>query len=119
MNNRDNKLTPPRDLAAQLDARLTAALEQKPEPQIPADFAARVATRAAAQPQRRRRNLPRFGSMIALVSLLLAAIALFALAPYAAPNLHSLSFDAQLALLTEVAFIGWWISRTSISRSTR
>lgn len=119
MNTRDNKLAPPRGLAAEPDARITAALEHKPEPQIPADFAAKVAVRAAAQPQRRRRHTPHFGSMIALISVPLAAVALFALAPYTAPTLHSLSFDAELALLCELAFIGWWISRSLISRPTR
>ena len=119
MNNTDKNLTPPRQPAAELDGRLTAALEHKPVPQIPADFAARVAARAAAQPVRRRRDLPRFGSTIALISLSIATAALFALAPYSAPNLHSLSFDAELALLTEIAFIGWWISRTVIVRPPR
>lgn len=114
MNNMDNKLTPPTP-----DARLTAALEHKPEPQIPVDFAAKVASLAAAQPPRRRRIAPRFGSAIALLSVPIAALAMFALAPHTLPNLHSLSFDTELALLAELAFIGWWISRTFGSRLSR
>lgn len=114
MNSTDNKLTPPA-----LDARVNAALERKPEVQIPADFATKIAARAAAQPLGRRRSTPRFGSTIALFSVPLAALALFALAPYSAPTLHSLSFDAELALLCELAFIGWWISRSFVSRSLR
>jgi hypothetical protein len=117
MNNTDNKLMPPRELSA--DGRITAALEQKPELQIPADFAAKVAARAAAQPLHRRRPTPRFGRLIALLSVPLAAIALFALAPHAAPNLYNLSFDAELALLAELAFIGWWLSRTFQSQTFR
>lgn len=119
MNTTDNKLTPPRISGIQLDARVTAALEHKPELQIPADFAARIAAHAAAQPQRRRRAVPRFGSMMALFSVPLAALALFALAPHTAPTLHSLSFDAELALLCEFAFIGWWISHSFVARPSR
>ncbi|HEX5285092.1 MAG TPA: hypothetical protein VFW30_13300 [Bryocella sp.] len=118
MNSMDNKLTPPRGLATD-DARLTAALEHKPAPQIPPDFAAKVAALARSQPPRRRRMVPQFGSAIALLSLPVAALALFALAPHTAPNFHSLSFDTELTLLAELAFIGWWISRTFGSRLSR
>jgi hypothetical protein len=114
MNTTDNKLTPPT-----LDARVTAALEHKPELQVPADFAAKIAARAVVQPLGRRRYTPRFGSTIALVSVPLAALALFALAPHTAPTLHSLSFDAELALLCELAFIGWWISHSFLARPSR
>lgn len=116
--NMDNKLTPLSGPASD-GARLTAALERKPEPQIPADFAAKVAALAAAQPARRRRIVPRFGSAIALISVPIAALAMFALAPHTAPNLHSVSFDTELALLAEVGFTGWWISRTFTSRFSR
>ena len=118
MNNMDNKLTPPRGPMTE-DARLTAALEHKPEPQIPVDFAAKVAAMAVTQPLRRRRKVPQFGSAIALLSVPISAFALFALAPHAAPNLHSLSFDTELALLAELAIIGWWLSRTFSSRLSR
>lgn len=111
MNSPDKKLTPPRGPATE-DARITAALEHKPEPQIPIDFAARTAARASAQPLRRDRRMPRFGSAIALISVPLAALALFVLATHAAPSLHSIGFDLELALLGELAFLGWWISRT-------
>jgi hypothetical protein len=117
MNSTDNKLTPPRDPSA--DARITAALEHKPEPQIPVDFAAKVAALASAQPLRRRRSTPRFGSLFALLTVPLAAIALFVLAPHTAPSLHSVGFDAELVLLAELGFIGWWISRTFSSRLSR
>ena len=118
MNNTTHKLTPPRRPAAE-DARLTAALEHKPEPQIPAGFAAKVAALAAAQPPRRRRIVPQFGSLIALLSVPISALALFALASHAAPNLHSLSFDIELALLAELGIIGCWLSQTFSSRLLR
>lgn len=109
MNSTEKNLMPPPGSAAD-DARITAALERKLEPQIPADFAAKIAARAAAQPQLRRRHVPRFGSAIALVSLLLAVVALFVLAPHATPSVHNLSFDAELVLLAELAVIGLWFS---------
>ncbi|HEV2575981.1 MAG TPA: hypothetical protein VGU25_02110 [Acidobacteriaceae bacterium] len=118
MNNMDNKLTPPRGPMTD-DARLTAALEHKPELQIPADFAAKVAALAVAQPPRRRRIVPQFGSLIALLSVPVAALALFALALHATPNLHSLSFDIELALLAELGIIGCWLSQTFSSRLSR
>jgi len=110
MNPKSQNLTPPTGSAA--ESRITAALEQKPEPQIPLDFAARVAVRAAAQPMRRRRYKPQFGRTIALLSAPIAVLTLFVLAPHAAPNLKSLSFDTEVVLLTELALIGWWIART-------
>jgi len=110
MNTPNKNLTPPTGPAA--ESRITAALEQKPEPQIPPDFAARIAARATAQPLRRRRYKPQFGRTIALLSAPIAALALFALAPHTAPNLKSLSFDTEVVLLAELAFIGWWIART-------
>ena len=108
-----NNLTPPRGLTADPESRLTLAIEHKPDVYIPFDFASKVAARAVAQPLRRRRYAPRFGRAIALLSVPLAAIALFALAPHAAPNLKSLSFDAEVVLLAELALIGWWIGRIS------
>lgn len=106
--NTGHKMTPPA-----LEDRITAALERKAEPQIPADFAASVAAKAAAQPLPRRRMKAKFGSAIALFTLAVAMVALFALAPHAVPNLHSLVFDTELALLGEIAVIGWWISTSS------
>jgi hypothetical protein len=102
-----------RSASANLEERVHRALEQKPEPQIPVDFAARVAGRAVAQPIRRRRSTAQFGKLMALVCAVLSGAALFALAPHAAPNVKSLSFDAEVVLLAELAFIGAWVSRLS------
>jgi hypothetical protein len=118
MNTPNSKnLTPPQsrtstDRTSAIESRIDRALEHKPQVQISVDFAAKVAARAVAQPLRRRRYKPRFGPMIALLSAPLAALALFALAPHAAPNVKSLGFDTEVVLLAELAFIGWWITRT-------
>lgn len=113
MNSPNTNNTPPQvSASADMESRIDRAIERKPQVQIPADFAAKIAARAVARPLRRRRFKPQFGPMIALLSAPLAAIALFALAPHAAPNLKSLSFDAEVVLLAELALIGWWISRT-------
>jgi hypothetical protein len=112
MNTNSNNPTPPQAAALSVEARIDRAIEQKPDVQIPADFAAKIAASAVVQPSRRRRFKPQFGPMIALLSAPLAAVALFALAPHTSPNLKSLSFDAEVVLLAELAFIGWWISRT-------
>jgi hypothetical protein len=104
------------DRTSSMESRIDRAIENKPDVQIPADFAAKIAARAVAQPLRRRRYRPQFGPMIALLSAPLAALALFALAPHSAPNVKNLSFDAEVVLLTELAFIGWWITRTLNAR---
>jgi hypothetical protein len=125
-----NNLTPPQartsadhasadHASADMDSRIDRAIEHKPEVRIPADFAARIAARAVAQPLRRRSYKPQFGPMIALFSAPLAAMALFVLAPHASPNLKSLSFDAEVVLLAELAFIGWWIARTFNPQTNR
>jgi hypothetical protein len=115
-----NNLTPPHARAsADMEARIDRAIEHKPDVQIPADFAARVAAQAVVQPLRRRRYKPQFGPMIAVLSMPLAALALFALAPHTAPNLKNLSFDAEVVLLAELAFIGCWITRTFVPKADR
>lgn len=115
-----SNLTPPQShTSVDMESRIDRAIESKPEVQIPADFAAKVAARAVARPLRRRRYRPQFGPMIALISAPVAALALFALAPHAAPNMKSLSFDAEVILLTELAFIGWWITHTFNSKMIR
>lgn len=122
MNSPTNNLTPPQSRIltdADMESRIDRAIERKPELQIPSDFATKVAARAVAQPLRRRRYKPQFGPMIALLSAPLAALALFALAPHSAPNLKSLSFDAEVVLLAELAIIGWWVTRTVSPRISR
>jgi hypothetical protein len=117
-----NNLTPPQSrnsADADMELRIDRAIEHKPGVQIPGNFAAKVAARAVTQPQRRRRYKPQFGPMIALLSAPLAALALFALAPHTSPNFKSLSFDAEVVLLAELAFIGWWLTSTLNPRTPR
>ena len=118
MNSTNSKnLTPPQTAAA-FEARMDRALEQKPEPRIPADFAARVAAGASTQPLKSRRyKAPQFGKLMALISIPLAAVALFMLAPHTSPNVKNLSFDAEVILLAEVALIGGWVARLSARHS--
>lgn len=114
MNSLDtnNPMPPHSRVSASIDSRIDSAIEHKPEIEIPADFAAKVAALAATQPLRRRRYKPQFGPMIALLSAPLAALALFVLAPHSSPNLKSLSYDTEVVLLAELAIIGWWLART-------
>jgi hypothetical protein len=97
------------------DARLDAALAHKPQPVVPAAFAAQVvsqlAARAAALPPRRRRSAPQFGPALTWASILLLPVALFALAPHAAPSFSNFRFDAELLLLAELAAIGYGFAR--------
>ena len=101
------------------DARLDAALARAPQPQVPADFAARVAARAAALPLRRRARFTQFGPALAWASLLLLPVALFALAPHSAPSFTNYRFDAELLLLAELAVIGYGVAHTAGQRLFR
>jgi hypothetical protein len=116
MNSPNNNTPPQSGSSADIELRIDRAIENKPDVQIPADFAAKIAARAVAQPLRRRRYKPQFGPMIALLFAPIAALALFVLAPHSVPNVKNLSFDAEVVLLTELAFIGWWITRTLNAR---
>jgi hypothetical protein len=95
---------------AMLDRRIDGALGSKPSPRIPEAFAEKVVARAMALPQRRTRRAP-VGRTIAWASAAALTSALFALAPHAAPSFSSLSFDAELVLLLELAGLSWLLSR--------
>lgn len=112
MTNPLNRDLQPSMLQSSISPRLQAALEHKPPVQIPADFAARVATLAAARPLRARRKVPQIGTSVALLSVPLVAAALFVLAPHSSPNVRNLIFDTEVVLIAELALIGWWVSRT-------
>jgi hypothetical protein len=92
--------------------RLDAALEYKPHPSIPVDFAARVASRAATLQQRGPVRPLHLGRNLVWASTVLLAMALFLLAPHTAPSFTSLRFDAELLLLLELGALGWWMGRT-------
>lgn len=90
-----------------VEAAITAALERRAEPRIPADFAARiVAALPPAQPVRRRMPL---GHRVALITGAIALAAMAVLAPHAAPSYTNLPFDAELLLCAELAGIGSWL----------
>jgi hypothetical protein len=60
---------------------MLAALEVKPDPPIPADFAARMARLAHAQPVRRPRIQTHYGRAAGWVSLLVLAVVIAVLSP--------------------------------------
>lgn len=88
-----------------LEALIAHALSQAPSPSIPATFAATVARRATAQPLAQTPLLSGWGPRLALLSIALLTVAMFALAPHATPSLSSLSFDAELLLLAELGIL--------------
>lgn len=100
------------------DQRIDAAIERKPEPPIPAGFAAKVAARAATLPPRRRASAFPIGRSIAWASTALLAFALFVLAPHATPSLNSFRFDAEILALLELAGLGWGLARNFGARSS-
>ncbi len=86
-----------------LDSAITRALNQAPEFHIPADFAARTARRALNQPRARASLWLGWGPRLALGSGGVLLLALFALAPHAAPTLTSARFDAELVIFAELS----------------
>ena len=107
----DQQLVAPSGSAAQeLERRLTATLEMRPDPVISPDFALRVAAKLPAARQQQARYLalpePVVGRRVSLValSLLLAAIFFIALQPQSAQSLAlrvvGWSFEAEFVLLT-------------------
>lgn len=105
-------------LDAPMEARIDAAIQRKPSPAIPADFAAKVAARAHALPSRRTRALP-VGRTLAWISTAVLAAALFVLAPHTAPSMTSLRFDTELLVLLELGGLGWLLARGVGQRASR
>lgn len=108
--NRDPKLPMAQRSATSSTSRLDVALGAKPAVQIPSDFAAKVVALAVMQPARPRRRVPQMGKSMALVLAPLVAIAMFALAPHASPNVKSVIFDIEVILIAQLALMGWWVS---------
>jgi hypothetical protein len=94
--------------SATLEASLTRALEHAPAIAVPADFAARVRASLPAQP--RTQSRPSAARMAATGAASAALLALCLLAPHAAPNFQSMSFDMELALLGELAVVAAWLA---------
>jgi hypothetical protein len=85
---------------------LSRVLDRKPEVEVPAPFAARVAAALPPLPARRR-QLP-LGRLAAAGSALAATLVLFVLAGKAHPELHNFAFDMELLMLIELCGIGWY-----------
>ena len=117
--NQDPKLPMVQHSAGSSTSRLDAALETKPAVQIPSDFAAKVVALTVMQPVRPRRRVPQMGKSMALVLAPLVAIATFALAPHASPNVKSVIFDIEVILIAQLALIGWWVSGATSIKSPR
>ena len=90
------------------DARVTRALERRPELAVPANFSARVA--AALPPPRRVRPPMQVGRRTALVALVVLGLSLFALASHAAPTFGSLAIDIELVVIAELGGIAYWLT---------
>lgn len=84
----------------QFEARLTRALERRPRVAIPENFAARVAS--SLPPHRPRRRIVPVRKLALGAAALASALAMFAVAPHAAPSFTNLAFDVELMLLAEL-----------------
>jgi hypothetical protein len=92
----------------QFDAVMTRALERGPEVSVPMDFAARVA--ASLPPARKPRRTMQVSRTAAIASAGVLAVAMFVLAPHAAPTFASLAFDFELIAILQLAGIGYWLT---------
>jgi hypothetical protein len=95
------------------EAAITRALELRPEPVIPADFAARVMHSLPAQtPARTRSHIGRLrlGRTAGLIGGAILTTGLFALAPHTTASFSSLTFDLELLLLAELGALGYWLT---------
>ena len=90
----------------EMEAVVTRALEQRQEPLVPADFAARVMRSLPAQKVARPKM--RVGRVTAMVAAVVLTVAVFAIAPHASLSFASLSFDLELVMLAELAGIAYW-----------
>ena len=99
---------------AGFEAGLTRALERRPEPAIPVDFAARV--RTVLPPQPRPRHTAQIGRAVSIAAAGVLAVAMFLLAPHAAPSFGSMAFDFELLAIVQLAGIGYWLSGGNLKR---
>ena len=90
-----------------LETRITAALERRAEPAVPADFAARVV--AALPPVLLARTRVSAGRWAGIAAAAVALAAMLVLAPHCVPSFTNLAFDAELLLTAELAAIASWL----------
>lgn len=96
----------------ELEHAMTRALEQAPEPVIPADFAARVAAKARTLPQPKPVVATQYGRKTALVAAVVLTILLFVLAPYALPGSNAIGFGLEMLLFAELGGLAVWLTRS-------
>lgn len=94
-----------------LEASIERALQSAPQPLVPADFAARVAAKAAALPRRAAHPRARYGRVIAMLAAAVLAVSLFVVAPHAAPSFLNIRFDVELAFLAQLCALAYWLAR--------
>ena len=97
---------------AKLEHAMTKALEQAPEPVIPADFAARVAAKARMLPQPKPVVATQYGRKTAFAAALVLTVLLFVLAPYASPGSNALAFALEMVLFAQLAGLAVWLTRS-------
>jgi hypothetical protein len=93
---------------AGFEAKLTRALERRPEPVVPMDFAARVA--AALPPLPPARKPMQVGRTVGLAAAAVLGVALFALAPHATPTFQNWAFDCELVVIAQLGGIAYWLT---------
>lgn len=89
------------------EARITAALEQRRDVAVPADFAARIAS-ALPQGKVRRRRL-HAGRAVSVAICVLMLVAMVALAPRASESLTNHASLAELCLTAALGAMACWL----------
>ena len=93
--------------AESFEHRITAALERRADPAVPAGFAARVASTLPAT--RHARASLHLGRTAAVIASVLMLAAMLWLAPHSAPRFTDIAFDAELLLMAELATVAAWL----------
>jgi hypothetical protein len=108
MNYSEDMQTQDDNAQAGFDAELTRALERRPEPVVPMDFAARVA--AALPPPSPARKRMQVGRTVGLAAAAVLGVALFVIAPHAAPTFGNWAFDFELVVIAQLGGIAYWLT---------
>jgi hypothetical protein len=90
------------------EASLIGALERRPKPVVPMDFAARVV--GALPPAKPAQKPMRVGRTVGLVAAGVLGVALVALAPHATPKFGNMAFDFELVVIAQLAGIAYWLT---------
>jgi hypothetical protein len=98
------------DGSSRVDSQMTAALEHPPAIAIPADFASRVAAKAAAMPQRKRTARPMYARAVSILLVALLLGVLFLVAPHAQPSFASVAFDTEMSGVLLLGVLVYWLA---------